>query len=122
MNTCAKTILLIDDSNFSRNFLKHALGNDYQFLEAANGLAGIELFANEKPDLVILDLTMPEMNGLEVLEKLRQLNQNARVIIGTADVQEFTFQQVMAAGAAGFIRKPFTPQQVQPIIQSLLGA
>lgn len=120
METGLKKILLVDDSNFSRNLLKRSLGNQYQILEAGSGLTGIEIFVNERPDLVILDITMPDMNGVEVLEKMRQIDQNARILIGSADVQSFTQNQVMAMGASGYLPKPFSGELIRSVVQALL--
>lgn len=78
------------------------------------------MYLTEKPDLVILDLTMPDMNGFEVLEKLQQIDPKVQVVIGSADVQDFTQPEVLTNGATAFITKPFTPEVVQPLIRSLL--
>jgi len=120
MNLSAIKILLIDDSTFSRNLLKRTLGDKYQYLEAADGMMGIDLFTVAKPDLIFLDLTMPGVSGMEVLQTLQKIDQNARVIIASANVQSLTHQEVMAMGASGFVPKPFTPESVQPIVQLLL--
>jgi two-component system chemotaxis response regulator CheY len=113
-------ILLIDDSTLSRNILKRSLDGDYLFLEAGDGMRGLELYMVERPDLVFLDLTMPGMNGLEILKQLRQLDPEARIIIGTADIQEFTRQRASELGAAGFITKPFTPDVIQDAIRRVM--
>ncbi len=113
-------ILLIDDSAFSRNMFKRALGTSFSFVEAADGMQGLELYFLENPDLVILDLTMPGMNGIEVLSQLKKLDPQARILIGTSDVQELTQQETEKLGAAGFLTKPFTPAKVQEAVKSAL--
>jgi two-component system, chemotaxis family, chemotaxis protein CheY len=112
-------ILLIDDSALSRNILKRSLGNEHHFIEAENGLRGLELYFLEKPELVFLDLTMPGINGFEILEKLRQIDPKARIIIGSADIQDFTRTKAEELGAAAFLTKPFLPEKVQEILREV---
>ncbi len=115
-------ILLIDDSALSRKLLKGVLGDEFTFLEAIDGMSGLELYFLEKPDLVILDLTMPGLNGMDVLTKLREIDPQARVIIGTADVQNFSRSQAEALGARAFLTKPFTPETVKETIHQALAS
>jgi two-component system chemotaxis response regulator CheY len=119
MNT-SKKILLIDDSALSRSIIKRALGNNFQYLEASDGMSGLESYFLDKPDLVILDLTMPGINGLEVLSKLREMDPQARIVIGTADIQEFSRHQAEDLGAIGFIVKPFTTENIQDVVGKAL--
>lgn len=114
-------VLLIDDSNLSRTILKRSLGTEHTYIEAENGMRGLELFFIEQPDLVFLDLTMPGMNGLEILEKLREMDVNAKVIIGSADIQEFTRLRAEELGASAYLTKPFTPDGVQDIVRRVMG-
>ena len=114
-------ILLIDDSSLSRTLLKRSLGEEFTFLDAADGMTGLELYFLEKPDLVILDLTMPGVSGLDILARLRELDPEARVIIGTADIQEFTRRTAAELGAVGFLTKPFTPGNVQEAVRRAVG-
>lgn len=113
-------ILIIDDSLFSRNMFKRALGDAHIYVEASDGMRGIELYFVEKPDLVILDLTMPGVNGMDTLAQLRKLDPQARVIIGTSDVQEFSRREARQLGAVGFIDKPFTVEGVQKVVSKIL--
>lgn len=115
-------ILLIDDSNLSRTILKRALGEEYQCQEAVDGASGLELYSLEKPDLVILDLTMPDMNGLEVLLTIKQMDPNAKVIIGTADIQDFSRIEAEDLGASGYIYKPFTVENIRAVVKQVLAA
>ena len=112
-------ILLIDDSSLSRTVLKRALGNHNQFVEAEEGMRGLELYFLEHPDVVFLDLTMPGMNGLEVLAQIKQLDPHARVIVGTADIQTMTHQEALALGADGVITKPFTAEGVAQVVRDI---
>ncbi len=113
-------ILLIDDSLFSRNMFKRALGDTHEYIEAPDGMRGIELYFLEKPDLVILDLTMPGVTGMDTLAQLMKLDPNARVVIGTSDVQEFSRREARQLGAIGFIDKPFTVEGVQKVVNKIL--
>ncbi len=114
-------ILLIEDSGLSRNMFKQALGDSYTYLEAADGFTGLETYSMEKPDLVVLDLMLPGMDGFEVLRQLRQLDPASNIIIGSADIQEQTHQQAYNLGAKGFIQKPYTQERVQMVIQKVAG-
>jgi two-component system chemotaxis response regulator CheY len=114
-------ILLIDDSALSRSILKRLLGKEHQYVDAGDGMRGLELYFLEHPDIVFLDLTMPGVNGLEVLEKIRQMDPNARIIIATADIQDFTRQQANQMGADAFVNKPFTPEGVQSAVSIIMG-
>jgi two-component system chemotaxis response regulator CheY len=100
---------------------KRALGDDYEYVEAHDGMQGLELYALNRPDLVILDVTMPGNNGMEVLERLRQMDPAARVIIGTADLQESTWQIAKGLGAAAVINKPFWAENVQVVVRAVLN-
>jgi two-component system, chemotaxis family, chemotaxis protein CheY len=115
-------ILLIDDSNLSRSILKRAIAGEHQFIEAEDGMRGIELYYLEKPDLVFLDLTMPGASGLEILEQLKQINPHARVIIGSADIQDMTKKQANEMGASAYLTKPFTPEVVQEVMSRVMGS
>jgi two-component system, chemotaxis family, chemotaxis protein CheY len=115
-------VLLIDDSSLSRTILKRSLGGQHQFLEAEDGIRGLEMFFVENPDLVFLDLTMPGMNGLEILQQLRQMNQEVPIIIGTADIQEMTRQEANDLGASAYLNKPFTTENVLEVVEKVTGS
>lgn len=113
-------ILLIDDSALSRNILKRFLGETHLFVEAEDGMRGLELYFVEKPDLVFLDLTMPNMSGMEVLAQLKQLDPAARVIVGTADIQDLTREAAKTLGASAVVNKPFTPEMIQQAVHAAI--
>ncbi len=114
-------ILIIDDSNLSRNMLKRSLGGDFDFVEASDGISGLEKYFLEKPDLVILDLIMPGTNGMEVLTQLKQLDPQARVIVGTADPQDIVRREAIGLGALDFVIKPFTAENVRQVVERVLS-
>jgi two-component system, chemotaxis family, chemotaxis protein CheY len=100
-------ILLVDDSALARRAVRQMLESaGYDVAEAEDGMIGLERYFLEKPDLVLLDLVMKGMNGLDVLTKLQQLDAAARVIVVSADVQDSSRQMAVAAGASGFLNKP----------------
>lgn len=116
------TILIVDDSNLSRRILRSILEPaGYQVIEASSGFMALERYTLDHPDLVILDLTMREMHGIDVLHKLRELDAHARVIIGSADVQRSTQALVAAAGARRFVPKPFDATTVLNAVAEVLG-
>ena len=114
-------ILIVDDSSLSRRTLRRILEPaEYEVVEADDGLAALEVYFLEKPSLVLLDLVMKGMYGLDVLVKLREMDQQARVVVASADIQSSTRKMVDDAGALGFINKPFVPEQVIAVVQAAL--
>ncbi|HET7697570.1 MAG TPA: response regulator [Vicinamibacterales bacterium] len=114
-------VLLVDDSGLARRSTRRVLEQaGYDVVEAEDGLSALERFAVDKPDVVLLDLVMKGMYGLDVLEKLREMDPMARVIVVTADVQTSSRDMVQAAGAAGFINKPAPPGEVVATIEQVL--
>jgi two-component system chemotaxis response regulator CheY len=115
-------VLLVDDSSLARRSTRRLLENaGYTVVEAEDGLSALERFAIDKPDVVLLDLVMKGMYGLDVLRKLRELDPAARVIVVSADVQTSSHELVQAAGAAGFINKPAAPGQVVQTVEQVLS-
>jgi two-component system, chemotaxis family, chemotaxis protein CheY len=115
-------ILVVDDSGFARRTLKQILeGAGHTVEEAKDGHDALERYFLNKPDLVLLDMVMEGMSGLEVLAKLRELDREARVIIATADVQTSTRGESQATGASGFITKPFNREQVLSTVSTVLA-
>ena len=123
----ALTILLTDDSSPMRKVLKKtfkAAGySESQFLEAADGKEGLEQLKNHKVDIVITDYTMPEMNGLEMIRSMKAdpvLSQIPVVVVTTEGSSEI-IDRFMEQGANGYIKKPFTPEQVRDLLVKILG-
>lgn len=114
-------VLLVDDSGLARRSTRRLLEQaGYDVVEAEDGLSALERFAVDEPDVVLLDLVMKGMYGLDVLEKLREINPEARVIVVSADVQTSSRDMVRAAGASGFINKPAAPGQVIAMIEQVM--
>lgn len=115
-------ILIVDDSNLSRKILKKILSQeDHDIIEAENGLRAIELFFIEKPHVVFLDIAMPDLSGLEVLEKIRSLDAHAKIIMATADLQDLTIKQSQETGAIGYVTKPFIKEKVLETLHQICG-
>lgn len=115
-------VLIVDDSALSRRTLRRILESaGYEVLEAHDGMTALEVYFLEKPGLVLLDLVMKGMYGLEVLEKLREMDQQVRVVVASADIQSSTRKLVDEAGALGFINKPFVPEEVIAAIEAALA-
>ncbi len=115
-------ILIVDDSEFSRRILRRILeAAGHHIIEAEDGTAGIERYNVEKPDLVLLDLTMPGPHGLDVLRQIRETDSTACVIIATADVQRSSRELAEAAGACNFITKPFVEEAVLTAVNVALS-
>jgi len=114
-------ILIIDDSLLARRMLKEILTVEgHEFIEEKDGMSGIERYFLERPDLVLLDLTMEGMHGLEVLKKIREVDPKAKVVVATADIQSSTHQMAIEAGASGLIEKPFKESEVLEKVKEAL--
>jgi two-component system chemotaxis response regulator CheY len=96
-------ILIVDDSAMSRRIVRGYLESaGHEVTEASDGIAALNGYLLEKPDIVLLDLVMAGMGGLEVLQKLRENDSQARVIVATADIQNATREMAEQAGSRGF--------------------
>jgi CheY-like chemotaxis protein len=114
-------ILVVDDSALSRRVSRRILETvGHVVADAADGLTALEQYSLDKPDLVLLDVTMPEMDGLEVLSQLRAMDPTAVVVMATADVQSSTRVLAEAGGAVGFISKPLTAETVLRAVEAAL--
>lgn len=114
-------ILVVDDSALSRRVSRRILeAAGHTVADAADGMSALEQYALDRPDLVLLDVTMAEMNGLEVLGQLRALDPNAVVVMATADVQTSTRELADAGGASGFVPKPLVAETVLQAVRAAL--
>ena len=115
------TILIIEDSGFSRRRLVEILGADgSETLEAANGYEGVEKAEKLKPDCIVLDLLMPEMDGFGVLKALKERSLTIPVIVLSADVQDTTQTECRQLGAVTFIKKPLNENELLDAVHSIL--
>jgi two-component system chemotaxis response regulator CheY len=115
-------ILVVDDSSLARRTLRQALeALGHTVEEASDGPQALERYFLDRPDLVILDMVMNGMYGLEVLGKIRELDPEARVIVATADIQTSTLDQARAGGAAAFLNKPINRQALGQTVTRILA-
>ena len=112
-----KKILIVDDSGLARRLVRKMLEEmKYEVEEASSGPEALEACALNRYDLVILDLLMSGMYGLEVLQKFKELNSAMPVIVATADIQRTTRDQVKNAGAFAMINKPVNKEELAEMI------
>ena len=115
------TILLIDDENSVRMLLRIALeGEGYEVLEAVNGRQGLAIYRDRLPDLVITDITMPEMNGLEMMLELNRHYSNVKVIAISGEPDNLAFAKQL--GACGAIQKPLSIEKLFEMVRYHLGS
>ena len=115
-------ILVVDDSGLARRNTRRILeAAGYDVLEAEDGLSALERYFVERPEVVLLDLVMKGMYGLDVLSKLREMDPSVRVIVITADVQTTSRELVAAGGAAAFLNKPVKRDDILNAVRDVLG-
>ena len=115
-------VLIVDDSGLARRRLRQILeAAGYEVAEAEDGLNALERYFVEKPDLVMLDLVMKGMYGLDVLTKLRELDPNVKVIVVSADIQTSSQDLVHEAGGVAFVNKPFERGEILSAIDVALA-
>ena len=118
-----KNILICDDAAFMRMMIKDILTkNGYNVVgEAENGLIGVEKYTELKPDLVLMDITMPEMDGINALKKIKEKDPGASVIMCSAMGQQAMVIESIQAGAKDFIVKPFQADRVIEAVKKVVG-
>lgn len=119
----AKSILIVDDAAFMRMMIKNILSkNGYEIVgEAENGQDAVELYKKLKPDLVTMDITMPEMNGIDGVKAIRGFDPNASIIMCSAMGQQAMVMEAIQAGAKDFIVKPFQQDRILQAIGRVLA-
>lgn len=119
----SKKIMLVDDAAFMRMMIKDTLSKNgfTDVVEASNGQLAVSTYQAENPDLVLMDITMPVMDGLEALKAIKQLDPNANIVMCSAMGQEAMVVDALKAGAKDFIVKPFKPDRIMKTVNSLLG-
>ena len=119
----AKNILICDDAAFMRMMIKDILTkNGYTVIgEAENGAKAVEKYAELKPDLVLMDITMPEMDGIQALKNIKAADAGAMVIMCSAMGQQAMVIESIQAGAKDFIVKPFQADRVLEAVKKVVG-
>jgi len=116
-------ILVVDDAAFMRMMVRDMLKKiGHQVVgEAANGLQGVQMYKELKPDLVTMDVTMPEMDGVEAVKEIMAFDKNAKIIMISAMGQQAIVMDCIKAGAKDFIVKPFNIDRVAEAVKKVLG-
>lgn len=116
-------ILVIEDSLHIRKLVRDILvTNGYMIIEAEDGLQGLQLATAESPDCILLDLIMPGISGLDVLKELHEVSSKIPVIIVTSHLQDSVHKQCLDFGAAAFINKPFSKNELLNSVKKVLGS
>lgn len=118
-----KKILLVDDAAFMRMTIKNCLSKAgyTNLMEASDGEIAVETYKNEKPDLVIMDITMPNKDGIQALQAIKAMDPNAKVVMCSAMGQETMVVEAIQLGALDFIVKPFKPDRILQTVTKILG-
>lgn len=116
-------VLIVDDAAFMRMMIKDILiKNGFQIAgEAPNGIKAVELYKTERPDVVTMDITMPEMDGVQALKEIRAFDPSSKIIMCSAMGQQAMVMEAIKAGAKDFIVKPFQAERVLEAIKKVLG-
>ncbi|MFQ6135623.1 MAG: response regulator [Candidatus Hydrothermarchaeales archaeon] len=115
--------MTIDDSAFMRQVLRNILekGGYRDIIEADDGDTGVAAYRKLKPDLVLLDIIMARVTGIDALKQIKEINPNAKVVMITAVGQEAMMKEAIAAGADDYITKPFEEEKVLEAIKAVLS-
>ena len=119
----AARVLIVDDAAFMRMMLRDILTkNGYELAgEAPNGAVAVEKYKETQPDLVTMDITMPEMDGITAVKEIKKIDPQARIIMCSAMGQQAMVIEAIQAGARDFIVKPFQPERVLEAVRKNLG-
>ena len=119
----AKSILICDDAAFMRMMIKDILTKNGYIIagEAENGIKAVEKYKEVKPDLVLMDITMPELDGIGALKQIKELDPNAYVIMCSAMGQQAMVVEAIQSGAKDFIVKPFQADRVLEAVKRVMG-
>ena len=116
-----KRILIVDDAIFMRIMLKNILEkHQYEIVgEGSNGAEAIKMYEQLRPDIVTLDITMPQMDGIEALQMIRKFDPNSKIVMVSAMGQESNVRKAISLGAKSFIVKPFKEEHVIQTLSNL---
>lgn len=117
----SRTILVVDDAAFMRMMIRDILAKEgYTIHEAVNGRDAVEKYREIQPDLVTMDITMPELDGISALRAIREQDPGARVLMVSAMGQQKMIVEALEAGALDFLVKPFQPTKVLETVKKCL--
>jgi len=116
-------ILVTDDSKMARKMviktLTEILKENVEIHEAQNGQEALDLYKQLLPNIVFLDLTMPVMDGFEALEKIKEFDKNAKVVVISADIQKLSVDKALQLGAFNFVKKPIDMEKMEQILNKI---
>ena len=115
-------VLIVDDSSVSRMMIKGRIAGlqpDWDILEAADGTQALAVVQSDSPDFITMDVNMPGMNGFETVEKIRQVNQRAKIVILTANIQESSRVRAESMGLS-FVQKPITDASIKQVVDHFM--
>ncbi|MCI9406423.1 MAG: response regulator [Oscillospiraceae bacterium] len=118
-----KKIMLVDDAAFMRMTIKNALtkAGYTELIEASDGQQAVETYDQEHPDLIIMDITMPNMDGIQALQAIKAKDSSAKIVMCSAMGQEAMVVEAIKLGALDFIVKPFKPDRILQTVSKVLG-
>ncbi|HHY98098.1 MAG TPA: response regulator [Firmicutes bacterium] len=115
-------VLVVDDAAFMRmRAVKLLQENGYEVVEAADGLEAVEKYVQEKPDGVLMDITMPNMDGIAAVKEIKKIDPKANIIMCSALGQQSMVLEAIKAGAKDFVVKPFQPDRILAAIKKFAG-
>jgi two-component system chemotaxis response regulator CheY len=115
-------ILVVDDAAFMRmRCTKLLKDNGYETVEAGNGVEAVKQYQDQKPDGVLMDITMPDMDGIETLKKLIEIDASAKIAMVTAMGQQSLVIEALKSGARDFVVKPFNAERVLAAVKKIVG-
>ena len=117
-----KTVLSVEDSSFERKVIKNIVEDEkgYNLVQAENGEEGLEKYEEEEPDLVLLDIRMPDKDGIEVLEELQENYADPQVVMVSIVREDETIEEAKELGALEYVEKPVTEEKLAPVIDEVL--
>ena len=115
-------ILIVDDSLFQRRVIGDILrDNNYEVIQASNGREGIKLFESEHPRVILLDLLMPDMNGIEVIKEIKKISESQKIIVLSADIQQSIKDECAVLGVFKFLNKPAKEKELLEVLMEALS-
>lgn len=115
-------LVIADDSKFIQNIIKKGLSSNFPDAElrvASDGAEGLELWKAEQPDIMITDLLMPNLNGIELIKEIKKINSEAKMIVVSADIQKAVREEAEALGVIDFINKPLNEEKIKQLVNTI---
>ena len=119
----SQKVLIVDDAAFMRMMIKDILEkNGFEVVgEASNGIKAVEIYNKEMPDIITMDITMPDMDGIQAVKAIKKINPSAKIVMCSAMGQQTMVMDAIKAGADDFVVKPFQAERVLESVKKVLG-